>query len=110
MSKDANFKRIGDVITYAAGAAHDVGDVVALGTGHIGICTTDIASGATGSLAITGVWELPANNNLEISVGDAVYWDVADNEINKTAQDNVAAGWAVGAKGAAGTTVLVKIG
>jgi predicted RecA/RadA family phage recombinase len=103
------YKAAGSTVEHVASGAIAYGDVVSLVT-RIGIAAADIANGATGALDVVGVFEMPANNNLVIAVGDAVYWDVADQEINKTAQSNIPAGWAVEAKAQTGTTVLVKIG
>ncbi|MBU2701681.1 putative RecA/RadA family phage recombinase [Sporomusaceae bacterium BoRhaA] len=97
----------GDIIDYTAAA--DVGylEIVPLAA-KIGIALEPIATGATGSLAITEVWELPAAAPLEIAAGDMVYWNKTNNNIDKT-NSGVLAGFAVAAKTSAGTTVWVKI-
>jgi Uncharacterized conserved protein len=97
----------GEIIDYTA--ASDVGylEVVPLAA-KIGIALEPIAAGATGSLAVTEIWELPAAAPLEIAAGDAVYWNKTNSNIDKT-NSGVLAGFAVTAKTSAGTTVRVKI-
>lgn len=112
MAKEAVFVRNGDVITYkntSSSATIGVGDVVAM-VSRIGVAQTDIAPLEDGAVVTVGVFTLPANNNLVINVGDLVYWDVDDGNVNKTAENNTPAGFAVTAKATTGTTVNVKIG
>lgn len=106
-----NHVQKGDVITWtnATGSAVESGDVVLVG-GIVAVALVDIAAGASGSVAISEVWELPKNTSLAIAAGDALYWDVADEEINKTSADNYYAGVAVAAAGSTDTTVKIKLG
>ena len=97
----------GKVIDYTAAADIAYFEVVPLAA-KIGIALEPIASGETGSLAISEVWELPAATSLEIAVGDKVYWSTENSNITKTNTD-IPAGIAVTTKASAGTTVQVKI-
>ncbi len=105
------FIQNGKVIDWTNGTGSDVAyhDVVPL-TNRIGIADEAISNTDTGSLAVTGVWELPAVNNAAFAVDDAVYWDVSAGKLTKTSTDNIAAGWCVAAKAETGTTAKIKIG
>ncbi|MGL5271828.1 MAG: capsid cement protein [Selenomonadaceae bacterium] len=98
----------GDIIDFTATTDVAYLEVVPLAN-KIGIALEPIATGATGSLSLTEVWELPAAAPLEIAAGDTVYWNKTNNNIDKT-NSGVSAGFAIAAKTAAATTVRVKIG
>lgn len=108
MSK-AVFVQKGEVIDYTAASALGYLDVVPLVT-RIGVALEDIPVNGTGSVAVTGVYELPAVNNAAFAVGDALYWDATNGVLTKTATGNTPAGWCVEAKALAGTVAKVKIG
>jgi predicted RecA/RadA family phage recombinase len=95
--------------TNGTGSAVSSGEVVVVGN-FVAVALGDIAAGEAGELATEEVFELPKNNNLVIAQGDAVYWDVADGNMNKTAEDNYYAGMAFAAATQAATTVKVKLG
>lgn len=107
----ANHIQEGKVMTWLneTNADVDAGDVVVIGN-FVAVALGDIADDESGEVATEEVWELPKNNNLAISQGDALYWDVADGNINKTAEDNYYAGLAFKAAGTTATTVQVKLG
>lgn len=93
--------------TNSGSAKIAAGDVVSLGS-RIAVAGTDIAVGATGSVAVCGVFAIPKTASLAIEQGDAVYFNVSSKSITKTDAD-VPAGWAIAAAAAADTEVLVKI-
>lgn len=105
----ATHRQLGASIDWTNGTGSAVAskEVVPLTT-MIGIAAGDIASTAEGVLHIEEVWELPKEAPLVISVGDQVYWDATNDNIDKT-DTNVPAGKAVAAAASADTTVLVKI-
>lgn len=105
---EAVYIESGEVILYTTADAVDKGDVVNLAT-RIGIAAENIAALGTGPVAVEGVYEVPANATLIISTGDAVYWDVAEVAVNKTADNNIPAGWAVEGCGNGDTTVKIKL-
>ncbi len=105
----ATYIQKGDNIDYTATKAIVYMEVVPLAS-RIGVALEEIAKSETGTVTLTGVFELPAAAPLAIAVGDAVYWDSTNSVINKTATDNIPAGIAVSAKASAGTTVRVRIG
>ena len=98
----------GDIINYTSTVGVAYLEVVPLAA-KIGIALEPIAAGEIGSLALNEIWELPAAAPLEIAVGDLVYWNKTNNNIDKT-NSGVSAGFAVNAKSSAGTTIQVKIG
>lgn len=100
----------GRVIDYTnSGEAIAAGDVVPL-VSFCGIAEDDIAEGATGAVALDGVWEIAADNSAEFKVGDLLYWDADGKKLTKTADKHVLAGVCVAAKESAGTLAKVKIG
>jgi predicted RecA/RadA family phage recombinase len=104
----AVFVQKGENIDYTA--ASDIGymDVVPMAS-CIGVALEEIASGATGAVSLTGVYELPAATSLTISVGDAVFWNTTNDNIDKD-ESGVPAGIAVADKASAGESVRVKLG
>ena len=49
------------------------GDV--MGTNRIAVADCQIEVGAVGALALTGVWEFPADTSAAIEFGAIAYWD-----------------------------------
>ena len=89
---------------------------VASGTGYLfgaalfGVALADVASGASGSFATQGVFELPKTSALAISVGDKLYWDATNKVVNKTAASQKCIGVAVTSAANPSATVLVRLG
>ncbi|MGE3596644.1 MAG: DUF2190 family protein [Dehalococcoidia bacterium] len=71
-----NFVQPGDVIQYTAGADITSGSVVKIGA-LLGVALTDIANGATGSVAIRGVFTVPKVSAAVILQGERLVWDVS---------------------------------
>ena len=107
-----NYVSAGDNITIEHGSAFDnrnLGDVIRINN-LIGVLVhKDPDNADKGVLAMRGVFRL-AKGNLTIDPGDTVYWDVGDNNVNKTAANNHKCGVCVeSSRVAAGTaTVLVR--
>jgi predicted RecA/RadA family phage recombinase len=112
----------GDVHTtqYTAGANIASGDVVVLGSTHskrarVGVALTAIASGSTGSVAISGCWKFPKVSAADISHGEGVGWDDSAEEVEDSgfaggaANDVVDFGMADSDAAALTTTVNVWI-
>lgn len=106
----ATYIQKGDVIDYVneTDATIAAGTAVAL-TDRIGIAATEIEAGATGTLAVAGIFEMDKTDALVIALGAAVYYNATTGLITATETDTPA-GWAVAASAAADTTVRVKIG
>lgn len=71
-----NYVQRGDVVTYTAGADIAAGDVVVMGH-TIGVALVDIANGATGSVAIEGVFTVPKVSAAVFAVGEKLIFDVS---------------------------------
>lgn len=71
-----NFTQEGETITITAGAAYISGQVVALGN-VIGIATSAIANGASGEVALEGVFTVPKVSGAVIAQGETLTWDVS---------------------------------
>lgn len=66
----------GKVLQYTAGSNIASGDVVVIGK-ILGVALNAIASGATGSVAIDGVFTLPKVTTAVIPQGSHLLWDVS---------------------------------
>ena len=75
------FVHDGKSIDYTPSADVTAGDVVVQGD-LVGVAKLDIASGALGALAVSGVFDFPkvTGAGTGIAAGVKVYWDVADSE------------------------------
>ncbi len=116
----------GRLFTYSdlgASDEHAAGEVVVIGTALVGIVIEKCA-GATVRAASVTANTIPApdrcafmyehedvtilkNTALVITAGDLVFWDVADNNVNKTASGNYAIGVALEDAASAATTVRI---
>jgi predicted RecA/RadA family phage recombinase len=79
-----NYVQPGDVIQYTAGAEISSGDVVKMGN-TLGVALQDIANGATGSVAIRGVFTVPKVTAAVIAQGDSLTWDVSVSKFDDNA-------------------------
>lgn len=106
---EAVYVQRGEAIDYTNTGVVDLKatEIVAL-TGRIGVAGTDIPVGATGSLHVIGVFDVPATNTEAFTVGQPVYWDGA--AVVSVEAGNTLAGWVVAPKVSAGTIARVKIG
>lgn len=110
-----NYDSDGDVIPYTntTGAAIASGQVVVIG--HIlGIALVAIAIGATGSVAVSGVWTVPKVAGAVFVQGEKLIWDASgaafDDSAATPAAGDITGGavaWAAGSNGQA--TALVKL-
>lgn len=73
-----NYVQPGEVIdwTNGTGSAVAAGDVVKVGK-ILGVALVDIAASATGSVQITGVFEVPKVSGAVIAQGENLTWDVS---------------------------------
>ena len=93
--------------TTAGGTTIAAGTVIEFGA-MIGITTGAIAAGATGSVAVRGVWYLPKDITLAITQGDQLYWDATNDEVDKT-NTNIPCGTAYTHELATSPTVQVLL-
>lgn len=110
-----NLVQEGKLVQYTTGAAesYDSGDLIWIG-GMPGVAIADIGVSSTGSVALSGVWELPKHNNATptngttFAVGDPVYWDAVNERCCATCV-YPRVGFATQAAGGSGTTVKVLL-
>lgn len=87
-----NYKQPGDVLTYTNVTGSDIasGDVVKLGAASdctLGVALTDIANGASGEVAISGVFEVPKVSDAVFTMGESLVFNTSAGAFN----DNAAA-------------------
>ena len=107
---NARYWQRGETLDYTATEAVTNGQVVSLGN-RIGVAGNDIPAGETGAVHGVGVFEIPKATGA-VTVGQALYWDKAAENITTAAGSspaNTPAGWAVAAAGSSDATVLVKL-
>jgi len=104
-----NYIQPGDVCEYTAGANIASGDLVALNN-RAGVALTAIANGATGSVALTGVYTVPKTAGVTWSIGQAIYVIAATGIATVTATGNVPAGFAFAAATEGATTGQLLLG
>ena len=98
---NATYYQRGEALDYTNAGSDKiaVGTVVKIGT-RIGVAGDDIAPKATGTLHVSGVFE--------IKMGTTVYFD--GTGITETEASNAVAGYAAEDAGASAGTIKVKIG
>lgn len=114
-----NFVNVGDCIDWTndSGSAVTSGSVVVIGgtdDAILGIALTDIASTATGAVAIEGVFEVTKASAAVIVAGESVTWDSSasefdDNQATPASGDVSDAAFAVEDKGSSTTTIKIKL-
>lgn len=119
MAKATYWQR-GESLDYpnSSGSQIDAKTIVVLksgATGRIGVIGNDIPNGATGSVHVTGVFEMAKSSTNAIALGEDVYWDgtgitEASNDGGGTPTYYPKAGFAAAAAVASATKILVKIG
>lgn len=100
----------GENIDYKAENAVDYMDVVPMES-CIGVALETIPAGGTGTVSLSGVYSITAKSaasGCAIKVGDAVFFNTTNENIDKDAS-GVPAGIAVEDKESAGTSVKVKL-
>ena len=86
------------------------GDVVAMGANRIAVADCQIEVGAVGTLALTGVWEFPADTSAAIEFGAIAYWDASSKTMKATkSASEIPAGICVKKKESSTATVLVRL-
>lgn len=107
-----NYIQPGEVIDYTAGANITSGSVVAMGN-ILGVALTDIASGATGSVQITGVFEVPKVSAAVIAQGESLTWDASagafDDNLATPAAGDITGAAAVAFEAGINTQTTIKV-
>jgi predicted RecA/RadA family phage recombinase len=107
-----NYVQDGDVIQYTAGADIVSGAVVKVGA-VLGVALTDIANGATGSVAVRGVFSVPKVSAAVIAQGESLTWDVSagafDDNAASPATGDVTGAAAFAAEAGVNTQTTLKV-
>jgi len=98
----------GDVLDYVAGSAISAGQVLLIGV-RIGVAMTAIANGATGAVAVEGVFTIAKLSTDVVAQGDLLYWDNTNSRMTLTSAGNTLAGYAAKAAGNGVTTVEINL-
>lgn len=102
----------GNVITYTAGADITAGSVVKIGN-ILGVALTDIANGASGSVAVRGVFRVPKVSAAVIAQGESLTWDVSagkfDDNLATPATGDVTGAAAVAFEAAGNATTTLAV-
>ena len=106
----ATYRQEGCAIDYTPSTAQTAGAVV-VQNGLLGIVKTDIAANALGSLTVEGVFRFNKATSAgnAMSVGQVVYYDVANDRVSTDSAVGVPAGKVVVAAALADTTADVAI-
>lgn len=112
-----NLIQPGNVIDFTATSNITSGSAVKIGgtstSAMLGVAATNIANGATGSVAIEGVYDIPKVSGAVIAKGERVLWDVSagavDDDAATPAAGDFFCGTAWEAAGNGVTTIAVKL-
>jgi predicted RecA/RadA family phage recombinase len=102
------FVQSGEVLDHTPAGAVANGQMVVIGA-RVGIALAAIAAGATGALAVTGVFTYNKLSTDTMAQGALVYFDAANNRLTTTVGSNVLAGIAAAPAAATTTTVQVSL-
>lgn len=108
-----NYIQPGKVLDYTnAGSAIASGDVVRIGK-ILGVALVDIATNATGSVQIEGVFEVPKVSGAVIAVGENLTWDASaaafDDNAATPATGDVTGPPAIAFEGAGNGVTTLKV-
>lgn len=70
------------IYTNSTGSNIAAGDVVTFNSGALaGVAICPIAAGESGSVYLSGVWELPTGTTFTCTQGAAAYWDATGGKV-----------------------------
>tara|TARA_E500000331_G_C16793727_1_gene513495 strand:+ start:160 stop:480 length:321 start_codon:yes stop_codon:yes gene_type:complete len=78
-----NFVQIGKNLDLIASAAYGSGELVVEGD-IVGVAVTDIASGETGSVSTSGVFQFTKETAASLAQGDKAYYDSSTKKLDAT--------------------------
>lgn len=94
-------------IRHTPSSAVTKGSVVVVGS-QVLVAIADVAADKEGSFVVeASKARIAKDNTVAMTEGDEVFWDVADDQVNKTALDNTSCGFVL--KAAAETDTEVEI-
>ena len=99
-----------DTIQVTSAGALTAGTGTLIGTSIFGVPMTSAAgSGELVTLKVQGKVTLAKTSALEITIGDALYWDDTNKVVNKTSSAQREIGWAISAAANPSATVDVYL-
>ena len=100
----------GDTIDHTPSSAVSAGDVV-VQTDLVGIAKQDIPAGELGSLAVTGVYDMPkaTGTSTAMAAGAKVYWNATLQQVTTTSSGMKYLGKTIQAAADADATVRVRL-
>ena len=108
----SNYIQPGEVIDFTAGSTIASGAVVAIGQ-MLGVALGDIANGATGSVQIQGVFEVPKVSGAVIAAGESLVWDVSagafDDNLATPASGDISGPPAVAVEAAGNGVTVINV-
>lgn len=104
----SKFVMSGEVIDYVAGGAISSGQVLLI-VNRVGVALNPIANGATGAVAVKGVFTIAKLSTDVVAQGDLLYWDAGNSRLTTTAGTHKLAGYAFAAAGNGATTVEISL-
>lgn len=103
-----NYIQMGAALAFVAGANIVSGQGVLAG-GFFGIATGDVASGATGTIQVEGVFSIAKATGVTFAANDRVYWDDTAKKVTTVSSGNRLIGVATAAAGSSATALDVKL-
>jgi len=104
-----NYVQPGEVIEWTNGGSAVVSGQAVLMTARLGVALEDIANGAAGQVAVSGVYTLPKLSTDTPAQGAPLYWDAGNGHLTTTASTHKQAGYAFRAAGSGVTQVDIKL-
>lgn len=101
-----NFIKAGNIVSHIATGAIVSGDMVVIGD-LAGVASSTVANGESVEVALSGVYELPKSNSVEMFQGDSLY-STGGGALDKT-DTGVFVGYCFEDQLAADETVKVKL-
>tara|TARA_B100000459_G_scaffold52626_1_gene28140 strand:- start:10522 stop:10845 length:324 start_codon:yes stop_codon:yes gene_type:complete len=88
-----NFVQNGNSLDLVASSSYSSGDIVIEGN-LVGVAVTDIASGETGAVSVSGVYEFTKESAATLAQGDIAYYDASTKKLDDNTS-NPAVGFVV---------------
>ena len=126
----AEYIQTGNVLNYRNDGEEEIlpGEVVVL-TNRVGVAACHIPVGGLGAVAVSGVYEMPAETTGAFTVGQPLYWDAENGiltassgvtppsdpegsqlSVQSAQEGNPVAGWAAEPKEASSSAARVRLG
>jgi predicted RecA/RadA family phage recombinase len=104
-----NYVALGRVLTVLASTAAIVSGALVKVGDMVGVAAVDIPQNDSGSVHVTGVYEVPKTAGFAAAQGSKLYLDAATGSLVATATGNAFAGHAYEAAASGDTTVRVRL-